>query len=727
MTFDPKAYAAGGKRGFDPKAYAAGGHRGEDTFKTRGVRQPDGSWLVQTPDGPVRLDDAGNLIETVEDRDVKRRLADATSREETLAKVLATTQGGAQGFVPQVAGLVAAAGGGDYELARNQARRTVRQATEEAGIGYEIAGGLISGGLLAPETAAARIALAGGLGAANAAADSDFGALETLSGAGLGLVLGGAGEGLAAGARKVASKMTGKAAEAVARQTARDAAEVESEIASLTGKLGGEKQKASRLLENIQRAATGTPQPGAAVAVGAGVQREALDLLGTEGARDVAESVAQRAMADFPGQKAVVGALEAELEAAKKGAAKEALDRTAKYFATPLWQSEIAPRLRTLAPRFGLAAAGAAMGEAYDAATGGTSHTGAFVGAVLGAPGVRAMMKNVASSRRVQFAVGTRLAPLLDRASALIVRGITPTIRELGAVVMREESLGNPDLAAEQLVARGGLASVIGAHPQDVGEVTGINAPQTELDAAIHQTVGVVAIAGALDDGHRGIDKGVKAFLKGEYRKPEPKRVDAVPDLHRLAASPQDLVDRLANNTGSLSSVAPGVTAAMSGVAQRAVEHLASLSAQPPPRGPLAPPWAQSASERRLISEATAIADDPMRLLELATEGRLSAEHMKTAAAIYPVLTRAIGDRALDLAIEAKGLTRKQRLMLSVLTGVDVDGGLASLAPNQRVIQARSTKPSNAGGPDGPGAPPAKTEKLTMGQRTDPHAAKEPA
>jgi hypothetical protein len=705
-----------------------------DTFKSRGVRQPDGTWLVQTPDGPVRLDDAGNLVESPEDKRVKRQLEDAQTREGVLSRIVATAQGGAQGFVPQLAGLKAAREGGDYGEARDAARRSVDLAVEDAGAGYVMAGQLASSGLVGAETAAARIAVGGALGAANAASASNLDLAETLKGAALGVGVGAAGEVLGAGVRAAAGKVSSMASRAVARQTAKDAAAVEKEIASLTGKLGGETQKGSRLLENLQRAATGEPAPGAAVAVGESVQEAALQALRSPEAQELAEQVTGSALKAYPGQKATIDRLAAELAAKTAGAKQEAAQRTADYFAAPIWQTEVLPRLKTLAPRFGLAAAGAVAGGAVSTLAGtdgglGLGLSGGFIGAVLGAPGVRMMMKNVANSPRVQFAVGTRLAPLLEGAATAISRGITPTAQVLAGLTLTEEHLGDQTLAAEQLVARGGLDSVLGRHPPDVGEATGVNAPQTPLDAAIRQTAAIVALGGALERHHDEIDRGVDAFLKGSD-KPLVRAKDAAAkaksDAPAAVADPVAMVDRMAANTGSLAEVAPGVHAALTDVAQRAAQHLAELEAGPPPKGPLSRPRWPSESEQRLSAAARAVADDPLRILELARTGRLTGEAMRTATAIYPALTRAIGDRALDAAMEAGGkLSRTQLLMLSLLAGVDVDGQLGDTAANQRTIHAQSSKPSLAGTPEGS---PAKPDpgKLTLGQRmAPPHARRE--
>jgi hypothetical protein len=282
-------------------------------------------------------------------------------------------------------------------------------------------------------------------------------------------------------------------------------------------------------------------------------------------------------------------------------------------------------------------------------------------------------------------------------------------------VTASEADLGNPDLAAEQLAARGGLGAVLGNHPPDVGYITGVSTPQTPLDQAIQQTVGITQLAGALDAHHSEIDARVKAFIKEKPASKTPPKPKPLPDgVHELASDPQALVDRVSNNLGGLHTIAPGVAGSITSVANRAVQHLARLSAAPVPKGPLGRPWVQTGAERRRIEQATAIIDEPLTLLDHAAAGTLTRAHVNAANDVYPMLTRAIGDRALDAAIDAGPMTHRQRLMLSLLTGIDVDGSRASTAANQRAIQAQSVKPSNAGLPGTAGA-----ESLTLGERTE--------
>lgn len=717
MSFDPDALVGSEPSGFDPDAFLSGG----TDFKSRGVRQTDGTWLVQTPQGPIRLDDEGNPVDEIHTPGGSQDV-EALSKEGILNRVLATAQGGAQGLVPQAAGLRALATGGDYKKARDEARAVVNAATEEAGLGYEVAGAILSSGLVAPESMGARLALSAGVGGVGAAAESGGDLEATAKGAGLGLVAGAAGEALGAGVRKLGAKLWSGADEALARQTAKDVATVEKEIASLSGQLGGETQKGSRLLENIQRGAAGVTDLGGTGAVGDDLQGRLIAALREPGAQELAEKVAGSALTKFPGQKATIERIEAELAAKVAGAAEEARKKTADYFATSVWQGEIKDRIKNvLAPRFGLAAIGAVTGELMGSAAGFERHEGGFLGFGMGglnSPGIRQMTKTLGRSNRVRVAVAEKLIPVLLTASQAIRHGIVPSASLLSRVTLNETALGSPDLAAEQLAARGGLGSILGDHPPDVGYLTGTTTPQTPLDQAIHQTVGVTQLAGALDAHHTEIDKAVKGFLGGDKQSERPKPQPLPDGVHELAANSQALVDRVANNLGGLHTVAPGVAGSLTGVAQRAVQYLSTLAAVPPPRGPLGRQWKSPKAETRIIEQATAVIDNPLLLLEHARAGTLSRAHLAAAQAVYPVLTRAIGDRALDAAIETgKRLTYRQRQMLSLLTGIDVDGELALTASNQRAMQAPSVKPSNAGAPGS-----ADAEKLTLGQRTaQPH------
>jgi hypothetical protein len=719
VSFDPDAFVGSTSSGFDPDAFVSG-VPGASSFKSRGVRQPDGTWIVPTPQGPVHLDEYGEPLAAIHTPGGSQDV-EATSKEGVLNRILATAQGGAQGLVPQMAGLRALAEGGNYKKARDEARKVVDVATEEAGLGYQLAGSVLSSGLAAPESMAGRLGVSAGLGAVGAGAESDGDLGEMAKGAGIGLVAGGVGEALGAGVRKLGAKLWTTADDALARQAAKDVATVEKEVAALEGTLGANVQKGSRYSENLQRAISGIPEEGGLGAVSGELRAEAIAALRESGSQATMERVARSSIKKLPGQAKTIDELEAELIAKSAGAADEAKKRTADYFATSVWKGDIKDKLaNVLAPRFGLAAIGAVTGELMGSAAGFERHEGGFLGFGMGglnSPGIRQMTKNLARSNRVRVAVAEKLIPVLLTASQAIRHGIVPTAAVLGRVTLNESSLGSPDLAAEQLAARGGLGSILGAHPPDVGYLTGTTTPQTPLDQAIHQTVGVTQLAGTLDAHHTEIDKAVSGFLSGKSAE-KPKSKPLPDGVHELAVNPQALVDRVANNLGGLHTVAPGVAGGLTAVAQRAVQHLSTLASAPVARGPLAPPWKPTRSETRIVEQACAVIDDPLILLEHARAGTLTRAHIAAAQAVYPTLTRAIGDRALDAAISTgKRPSHQQRQMLTLLTGIDVDGSRAATASNQRTIQAPSTKPSNAGAPGTAGA-----EKLTLGQRmAQPH------
>lgn len=706
MAFDPKAFLAE-PSGFDPQAFL-----GVPAFlRERGQRQSDGTYLVDTPQGPVRFDAQGNEIQSPEEAAARKSIGEESTKEAVLTRALATTQGGAQGFVPQVAGLSKASGTNVDELAesyrteRDQAARAVKQATEKSGLAFPIAGAILSSGPAAPETIAGRVALSTGMGAANALAESSAdltkGQLapalkDTATGAGVGLLAAGAGEVVGAGLRKGISALTGNTADAIATQTAKDVAAVEGEIASLRGKLGGETQKASRFIENIQR---GT---------------EGVERLGPE-AQELAEQILAKSEAGLPGQLATIEGIERDLAARTASAADDAARATRDYFAAPLWTTEILPRLRsTIAPRFGLAAMGAVVGGAADIFTGGDGRFGGFAGSVIGAPGMLQMMRNISKSPRVQVAISQKLAPLLQGIGNAVARGLAPTAATLGGLVVDESVLGPPDLAAEQLIAEGGLKSVLGVNkPIPAPE---LDAAQGPADLPIKQTMGVMLLGGALEDHNATTGKAVKKMLKGGEKPPKYEPRQLPKDFESLL-TPEAMLERVTANTGNLSEVAPLVSAQMVATAQRAVSYLSSVAATPAPKGPLAAPWERSAAERRALSLAVETVESPLSVLEYAAAGMLAPEQVAALNAVYPALGRTLADKALAQLAESPSMPYSQRIMVGFLAGVDPDGSLSQTASNQAAISADVQKPSMQ---------QSKGESnLTLAQRMDPHETRD--
>lgn len=751
--FDPSAVT---EDKFDAAAVAADASTLPDFLRERGHLDADGNYTVETPQGPARFTSDGTRIDSSEEAREQVDLSKARDKEALLSRVLATTAGAAQGFAPQFAGVKAALhqvdrglpqfAGQDYRAARDAAAKTIEAADKEAGVGYGIAGSVATT-LLAPETVAGRLALTSGVSAANSAARSkgDLTKLDepgnasqfagdTALGAGVGLVAGGVGEGLTAGMRAGAGYLEGRAAAAIARRTADDIVKVEGEVASLEGKLGNTTQQGNRILENAQRAVSGAmPGEQRVGAVGDELAADALEALQSPTSQRLAEKTLRRNLSDLPGKQASIERLEAELATKQAGAAEEAAKRTGDYFKASFASVEGRNLMRTLAPRFGLAALGAASGAAYDFATGNQVHDVGFTGAVLGAPGMLMMLRNLNKSPRVQVAIAQHLSPILDLAANAFSASVAPTAAAANAV-LSEKALGDHDLAAEKLTARGGLSSLVG-HRAPTSEES---APATELDRAIQQTTAVVGLAGALEDHDRELARGIDAVLSGK-REPHSaaeatgasqdfgtKRMrreqkDAhqrhLDDVSQLVADPNAMVDRLASNTGNLTSVAPGVAGALARTADRAVQYLAQAGAKPPKAGPLAPEWDANEEEIHTYNQKVEVVHEPMAVLKHAAAGTLVPDQLDALRAVYPTLARQMADMALEKITAApKGIPYRARLMLGMLSGIDPDGtmGQAAIAANQAAINGASTKPSNAGAP----ASKSPDDSLTVASRT---------
>ena len=715
MAFDPDAFLAAADTGFDPDAFLGATPGVEARIKELGgIKQPDGSYLVPGADGtaPFRLDASGNRL------DEAPAIGGESTKEAILNRVVATGASGAQGFIPQIAGAARAVNtlgtgqdaGDAYRETRDETKRTIEMAKEKAGLGYEILGQLPSA-FVAPASVAGRVGLSALMAGAQAAAgsdvdltrdDADLGkfAKDVGTGAAIGTAAAGLGEGLGYGISKLGGLVSGNAAKAIATQTAKDAALVEKEVASLAGKVGAETQKGSRLIENLQRGTEGIPD--------------------IAGAKELAEGVLASNRATLPGQLATIEAAKLAHATAAAAAPGRAAELTREYFAAPLFQSEILPRLKsTIAPRFGLAAAGMVMGGGFDLITGGDGKSGSFAGAVLGAPGMMQMLRNVAKSPRVQVAVATKLAPLLQNVANTMARGIAPAASMFSQYVITEAALGPPNLAAEQLVAQGGLKSLLGKNGAQSPEEMELNAARTPLDRAIAQTVGVTMLGGSLEEHHDKLDSALSRVFKGNSV--AGAKEHAVPDdLSHLAANPEAMLERLANNTGNLSAVAPMVAAELAAVAQRATSYLAKVSEQPPRRGPLAPEWTASAAEKRSLRLATGVVANPMSVLDAAAAGTIVPEQVAALNAVYPMLGRSIADKAVSMLEAGKAVPYRARLMVGFLAGIDVDGTLASIASNQMAIQSQSQKPSNQAPP-----PSDSATQLTVAQRSAPRKEKE--
>lgn len=254
--------------------------------------------------------------------------------------------------------------------------------------------------------------------------------------------------------------------------------------------------------------------------------------------------------------------------------------------------------------------------------------------------------------------------------------------------------------------------------------------------AALERAHGVASVAATLAKHQSAVDEGIGHIIKGT--KPaattaphkaqdfgaKQMRGASTPDAHRrrvdevrqLATNPQALLERVSKNTGESEKYAPTVVSSLTATAQRAVAYLAKEAEEPPKPGPLAREWTPTDSERHVWMRKCEVVTEPMALLRIAAEGRLTRTQLDAVQAVYPALASDIRDRALNALVSGEKMPYRARIMLGMLAGVDADGSMSSkaLAANQQAIQNAGKKPSEEMGPP----PKSSVEDMTLASRS---------
>ena len=242
----------------------------------------------------------------------------------------------------------------------------------------------------------------------------------------------------------------------------------------------------------------------------------------------------------------------------------------------------------------------------------------------------------------------------------------------------------------------------------------------------------LAAVAHTLDVQNTDISKGLDAVMRGTRAPSTPsqtqdfgsKRMRAkdsltahgrrVDEIRELAANPEALLERVTKNMGDLSELAPGVAGSMTKTAHAAVAYLAKASEEPPKAGPMSRAWVPSEAERYEFAQKLESVERPMSVLKHAAAGTLTPARWEAVQTVYPLLARQIRDMAMErLADPPKDVPYRARLMLGMITGIDVDGSMGpAIALNQQAIDAANSKESSMSPDD------AKKRDLTLGART---------
>lgn len=213
---------------------------------------------------------------------------------------------------------------------------------------------------------------------------------------------------------------------------------------------------------------------------------------------------------------------------------------------------------------------------------------------------------------------------------------------------------------------------------------------------------------GAVQAGHAAERTGFEAVGQATA-KDRAAREKAAAAAVSLASSPQAMAAATAKLGGGLAQEAPRTAMALSMTQARAITFLASKA---PPRPPstnrilalqgvsLAPSHADLAKFGRYLDTI----NDPVMVLSLARQGRLTAEHMDALRSVYPQLHAEIVNKvAAEASTRAHDLTYNQRVHLSVLLGQPVD---ATMDPKFIAsVQATKAPPAAQSAQDAPSKP----------------------
>jgi hypothetical protein len=312
----------------------------------------------------------------------------------------------------------------------------------------------------------------------------------------------------------------------------------------------------------------------------------------------------------------------------------------------------------------------------------------------------------------------------------------TPYLGEYAATLAQAAAKSPQHALATHLVmaqadpAYGDAASMAGFIPQS----------EAEQGAAVQRAHGIATIAANVAAQNEEIDRAVaRAFkggaspkdaalvLKGQDFGAKRMRRDGeaahnrrADEIQALATNPEAMLDRLTANMGDLHTVAPGVAAAITQTADRAVKYLSQAAQRPAKTAPLAKEWKPTEAERHAFAQKLEVVENPMVVLSHAAAGTLTKAQVEALNAVYPSLGRQIADKVLERLTEnPKSVPYSQRVMLAMLTKTDVDGTLSpkAIAANQAAIQ----RSKQAGEPaaDAPQATAGKkAEKLSLASRT---------
>lgn len=197
----------------------------------------------------------------------------------------------------------------------------------------------------------------------------------------------------------------------------------------------------------------------------------------------------------------------------------------------------------------------------------------------------------------------------------------------------------------------------------------------------------------------------IEAGIASEFaQKSPPNFAKQAEQIRTLASDPAAMMQSLDELTDDLHEHAPDTAQAIGLAHVRGIHFLESKLPKPPPRTPLGPKWEPSASQIAKFNRYFVAVDEPLSIVKQAAAGTLTPEGVEAVRTVYPDLYADMQTRIVEALTKHPNVPAPQRMMLSMLLGMDVDGSIGQLAANQATYQAPSQKPG-LGTPRGdPGA-----------------------
>lgn len=324
-----------------------------------------------------------------------------------------------------------------------------------------------------------------------------------------------------------------------------------------------------------------------------------------------------------------------------------------------------------------------------------TGQVGTMAGLVAGGPVGGAAMgaASEAVRRRGASALGWAARSLREAIDGEAV----------GAVVNKTADA----IAAERHAGDDLIAHAAGTAPEKVATLGLLERLNRSTQTKI--TTGISAVLrGGVTAGRGEAEAGIASAFG---RSPEDARAafqKRAAQVRQLNSDPALMQGKLQAQTEDWHEHAPNTAQALQVTTARAVSFLASKLPVQGGAGPLAGKGAPSRNEVSKFGRYYKAVQHPLSVLKQAAAGTLTPEAIEALQTVYPQLYEQMKATAVAKMAGRSNIPYRQKLMLSMLVGQDLDGSMASAARNFALYASQ---------PTGPARGVTKAGKITLANR----------